>query len=477
MTQRTFKLEDQLRFAHLSGDYNPIHVDPSVARRMLFGGAVVHGVHLVLYCLDQFLQTTDSSEWVIDKLNVVFQKSVRVGECVSLRVVRSDLEETRGSFKAKLMVNGAMVTTVSATLAMRRNTDDEEFSSVLLDEATPEQTKARVVSPVDLETQSGELPLNWSPDLAAQLFPDAAGKLPAAQLAGLLCSTRLIGMVCPGLNSIFAELSLQRDSCEPRRFEYTVDRYDERFSLAMIGAKSPGLSGQLRAFVRPMQRTQRDYDSVCSEVPAGSFQGSRVLVIGGSRGLGEVASKILCAGGAQVLFTYHGGQQDAQDLVADIVGGGGQVTAERYDVTGDVPPTSLLPDPDWIPTHVLYFATPRIFSGSRGIFSETIFRGFCDYYVGGFQRIVAALYPLGTRHYYVPSSSAIDEQVPDMTEYIAAKSAAESASLVFSEQHSDIVIDQPRLPRLATDQTVTLSQSTEADPLPVLSEELQRFMK
>jgi hypothetical protein len=40
--QRRFTLDDQVAFAHLSGDFNPIHVDPIAGRRHMFGEPVVH---------------------------------------------------------------------------------------------------------------------------------------------------------------------------------------------------------------------------------------------------------------------------------------------------------------------------------------------------------------------------------------------------------------------------------------------------
>ena len=46
--ERTFTQDDQLRFAELSGDWNPVHVDPVAARRTPYG-QIVHGVHAVAW--------------------------------------------------------------------------------------------------------------------------------------------------------------------------------------------------------------------------------------------------------------------------------------------------------------------------------------------------------------------------------------------------------------------------------------------
>lgn len=48
--------EDVERFARLSGDFNPLHLDPVRARRLIFGEAVAHGVHVLMLALDAYLQ-------------------------------------------------------------------------------------------------------------------------------------------------------------------------------------------------------------------------------------------------------------------------------------------------------------------------------------------------------------------------------------------------------------------------------------
>ena len=55
LTTCSFGWVDQHRFAQLSGDRNPMHVDPVAARRTLFGRPVVHGIHMLLRSLDAWL--------------------------------------------------------------------------------------------------------------------------------------------------------------------------------------------------------------------------------------------------------------------------------------------------------------------------------------------------------------------------------------------------------------------------------------
>ena len=56
MQSRVFTKSDQDMFVRLSGDYNPLHTDPVLARRLILGKQVVHGVHLLLWGLNCLLE-------------------------------------------------------------------------------------------------------------------------------------------------------------------------------------------------------------------------------------------------------------------------------------------------------------------------------------------------------------------------------------------------------------------------------------
>ena len=63
MTERTIILSqtDFDRFAEISGDHNPIHVDPLFTRRTRFGGTVAHGMMLFAIAAAEVSRTADAA--------------------------------------------------------------------------------------------------------------------------------------------------------------------------------------------------------------------------------------------------------------------------------------------------------------------------------------------------------------------------------------------------------------------------------
>ena len=74
-------MEDQYLFSKISGDNNPLHVDGHIARRMLFGGPVVHGIHLLLWSLD-FVLIGYEEKFKLLSINASFDKPISLNENV-----------------------------------------------------------------------------------------------------------------------------------------------------------------------------------------------------------------------------------------------------------------------------------------------------------------------------------------------------------------------------------------------------------
>ena len=72
--KRIFNINDQIAFAEISGDYNPVHLDKLIARRSIFGEVIVHGMHLVLWALNEQLNKKDYK--YLSKIKVDFLDSI-----------------------------------------------------------------------------------------------------------------------------------------------------------------------------------------------------------------------------------------------------------------------------------------------------------------------------------------------------------------------------------------------------------------
>src|ERR1700688_2998410 len=57
LADRSFHIDDQIAFARLSSDWNPMHLDQSFARRTQMGAPVVHGIHNLAWAADAVLRS------------------------------------------------------------------------------------------------------------------------------------------------------------------------------------------------------------------------------------------------------------------------------------------------------------------------------------------------------------------------------------------------------------------------------------
>jgi hypothetical protein len=348
-----------------------------------------------------------------------------------------------------------------------------------VDPRYPERSEPRELAADHLAGASGMVGLRLKAEAAATLFPNLTRCVSPLQIAVLLATSRLVGVECPGLHSLFYELSLvaadDTDRREPMIMKYEVTRLDRRFGFLLMKVTTPGMTGVIRAFLRPQPTEQATYLELKKFVNDGEFADQRALIIGGSRGLGEVTAKLLAAGGARVQISYHQGQAEAQRIVQDIVSNGGQARHLHVDVlSSQQNPLAESVDQEE-PSHLYYFATPFIFSGSKGVFSMRLFQQFCDYYLAGFVNVMNSLKASGMRKVFYPSTIAVERLPADMGEYAAAKAAAETLCSCMEKNMKGLAIYRPRLPRMGTDQTASVLPVDNRDPAPIMLQHLRVF--
>ena len=471
MTQRVFTSDDQLAFAKLSGDYNPLHMDPVLARRLMFGKQAVHGIHTLLWSLDNYLKSY-KRPLELKAVKADFKNGLGVGQTVNCRYDTAD----KHNLEIHLEADGMPAAWFQLALSPPGPNRDDTWPG-------PPQKPGicRELAPGKVAGSSGHLQLYFDKENTSRLFPNLARLLPPGQLAALLATTRLVGMECPGLHSIFSGLHLTYDSNQTGAPElgYRVTTCNKQLALALMEVEAPGVKGRIKAFLRPQPYEQTAFTKACQEVEKAEFSGQRALIIGGSRGLGEVTAKLLSAGGAEVILTYYRGEKDARQIVEEIVSHGATAACHPLDVLKPSqerqPPITDISKPLFL----YYFATPSIFGGAKGEFSSRRFDGFVDYYVTGFLRTVKSLtkYSSGLQKIFYPSSIAIEELPADMGEYAAAKIAGESLCDFLQKSNPGLAIHKPRLPRIASDQTVSLLPVDNQDPIQVLLPHLRMLQQ
>jgi acyl dehydratase/NADP-dependent 3-hydroxy acid dehydrogenase YdfG len=465
---RVFTQQDQHFFADASGDWNPIHIDPIYARRCLTGQAVAHGAHVAVWALDALARHL-AVEGAVFHLKVQFNEPVFLDKVVDCYLAKVTAEE----HVLELCSGSNMCFSITVAVLQEDATPQTvETSDAMLSKRLP-----AVRTMDEVATLAGKWAVDSNVNVLAAVYPHLHKFWGAPVAAMLAHCSRMVGMECPGLHSLFSELEFKLTDGQPSGpsgFAYKVTNLDKRFGLVRTRVEGFGFSGAVTAFIRPPPRQQASYVEVAAGANSKSFHGQRALVVGGSRGLGEIAAKLLAAGGADVCLTYHRGEQEAAHVVNEIRAHDGAATATALDVTLPFSPDWLAPQ-GWKPSHLYYLATPYIFAGRRGEFSQELLLQLMRCYVTGFAEMVAALADGGLQGVFYPSSVALNELPTDMAEYCAAKAAGETLCQVLQKRYPAVRFVYERLPRLATDQTVSLMPVKNADPLSIMRDIVLRM--
>ena len=481
MSQLIFDASDfnwirQLKFSILSGDYNPIHIDRESARKVLIGMPIVHGMNLVLSLVNKITPPPGQPR-TISRISGEFLKPIPVG----------------GEIVAEIKVYGnglkAFISDSSSSKPIRAAIFDIEYQSTdepRRTESKPErkQDRARIPCEVDGhldEThQRGSLSLGLDVALLCRLFPMVLDRINLEQVGSLLALSRLVGMRCPGQNSLFAsfDVSFHRSKKLCDRIYYKLARYRKPLKLVEVGFESMGCSGTLSAFVMPPVVEKRSVKEIQSSVAHAKFASQRAVVIGGCRGIGESVSKCLLVGGAEkVVATYNAGIKDAIQLKEWYQENNSKLEIIHCDVLSNRPWRGQTGAQSNRISSLYYFPTPRIVPQSPEGFSQELFTAYVEYFVIKFARMVRAVKEVepDLSAVFLPSTEFILKKDPKHKEYTLSKKLAEEVAYDLASDLS-LNVFAPRLPVVLSDQTNTLMKNNKVvDVLTVLPRLLNRF--
>ena len=437
----------QLQFAGLSGDFNPLHTDTEFSRRSQFGSPVIHGIHLLLIALENLCLDIPIK---ITEIKAEFRSAVLVGEMFELH-----LNQLNDVYRISINVDKRICANFyikSEHLNSIKHLDPHPFESLTCTDDFEFSNEAELGG-----IDKGVV----DESLLSNLFPNISRQINHSDIDFLLMITRTIGMKCPGKHALFRSFHWKTGKQEfGETKSYLVKKFDKRFNLLEIEFRLNNITTSVQVKIRPKNVVQPSSDRVQKFVASDEFADIRALIIGASRGLGELTAQILACGGSKILITYHKGQSDAEHLAATL---GVAIETLHFDCQNPSG-VALSRMKDFQPTHLFYFATPPIQRQFSTKFNDQLYENFRSIYVTAFEDLV---HSLGVKVSFFPSSTFIDTNQSGFSEYIQAKLDGENLCDGLNRSGHSHAYHQ-RLPPLVTDQT---SETLGTDPytnIPIL---------
>jgi 3-hydroxybutyryl-CoA dehydratase len=96
---KTVTEADVMRFAELTGDFNPVHVSEDFARKTLFGGRIAHGM-LIAGLISAAVAKLPGLVIYLSQ-TMKFLKPVRIGDSLTATVEVIDKDDTKGILQLK----------------------------------------------------------------------------------------------------------------------------------------------------------------------------------------------------------------------------------------------------------------------------------------------------------------------------------------------------------------------------------------
>jgi acyl dehydratase len=460
-------------FSKISGDYNPYHLDALYSRKSIFGKPVVYGVLIVLKALEQhFLHLcaeVDAPGLILQKISANFLRPAFFEECLSLEILSKNPHE----LTLRIFSDSRKIKIANAKATFQEDASlSGQAKFKRISENTPQEPADWELK--ELEGHTGRIEIETLDSLITELFPELTRRLGPDRIAAVSRLSALVGMHCPGRHALFAGFSLDCDHDDSEQaICYSVEKTDERYSHLSLKLDGGPFRGTVTSFIQPKPVDTMAIDSIAALVKKDEFMDRAAVVLGGSRGLGAVAAKIIAAGGGSVLVTYLVGRAEAMEVARDIREFGGKCAIDQFQVGASA--DFSLPEKFQPPTDLLYFASPHISRRKDVLFSRELFNEFADVYVDGFLNAYEACRAMTDKPLtvFLPSSVFVETAPTELAEYSAAKAAAEVAARAICADDKNTLLVIRRLPMLRTDQTLNIQGTESGDPLKAILDMLR----
>ena len=440
-TIKTFLIRDSIYFAKLSGDFNPVHLDKEFASKSIQGERVVHGINSVFWALNFFFEK--KSGYSLSKINIDFKNPIYFKKKVFL-----DIEET-----SENIYNFSIYDKISKKVFFSIKVTKAKFRIRVL---KTKGFRKPLVEEIDVEKHNNKdekLDVRFNNKILQSDYVNLYRNVDHYILGALLKSSYIVGMKMPGKYSTFISLKAVVNS-KSNYLRYSLDSFDKRFNLLTINIKGI-LNGSIHAI-----RTQRHVNIMpVNEIKRflskdlSYFKNKKILIIGGSRGLGAYMVKIFSLLDAEIKFSYFNNKKNAKDITNEIfIELKKRISSSKINVLKN----DLNELKNFMPDLVFYMATPKIGKiKNNKIIDEDKLQTFYNYYINGFLNVYNFYSAENNNQvrYFYPSTNFITNKDLASSEYVIIKKLAEKICNILNNNASNKnKIFFPRIKPLLTDQ-------------------------
>ncbi len=455
-------------FADISGDYNPIHVDSEYSRRTIYGQRIVHGVLSALKALNQ-LSLLEAYE--VKSLKIVFNQPVYIDVLYELFI-----EETVIDARIHLKKDGDLY--ISCFLEYSEgNYSYVEYKVVNSLERVPIVQK---IESLDFIEHTEKLVLGIG--LSSNFFYKGLGlKFGCQFLSLLLVSSRLIGMVVPGKNSLFTGIRVvgASNSLRPDEYCYSVDKMVLPGRPIQVNLSHGCFSAKLNSFFRPEAISSLSNNAILVNSKLREvLENETVWIFGGSKGLGEVATRFYCLHGARVFMTYYRGEAEANRILNDLISFGySSLSIFQVDVLSDDSLNFFMSSVP-LPSRILFFSSPVIKKSAKGYFNFDLYQLYLDYYAMSFYKIIKSVEKANVDcSVFYPSTVFLTRELGTHMEYCEAKRIGERIGELHNSGGSKLKVVNYRLEPFMTDQNNSILAGEDIQNLADFAVILNKFEK
>ena len=455
LSKKKFTLEDQTNFSDFSGDYNPIHLCNIYARKTIYGQIIVHGINILFWSLDLILKKRIN----IQNIKVKFFKPAFLDEILYCYWN-----------KEKKIINIKNKYTLICKIKYK-----------LCQNFKPNKRKTKILKrpkiPQNINIfkfkkfRKNEFGFCGIETNISNKYSNLTKKLGIEVLKEIGFLSYIVGMKFPGLYSLFLSADISFKVNNDLEF-FKISKTDKRINYIWTEFRGKSIYGYLESMLRPKEKKGLENKIIKKYIKPDEFKKFNSLVIGGSRGIGNLVTKIIAIGGGKVRFTYHKGKEESDIINKSFSKNSNVQKAIKLNILSNLE-ISKLRDIQSI-NSIFYFPSPKIIKSWNQSHDESLFEIYKLYYFHQFRIIVNKLSTINEKRiFFYPSTILIDKNEAGFNSYTEAKMLGEK--FCSNNKNKNIKFYYPRLPKLLTDQNNDFYNRSEESNLPIILKELRKI--